>query len=216
MPATQGNRGSFIETGGRVPIVRPFQMFRMRGAAKDQYHLQFREQDWENALSSIEPKAQEVAGYKGKLSSSKETLLEALKKYSDLWQIAEIVENYASLQHNADEGDQNATNKEGRAQMAVVKASSLLSFFDSEITAIDDATLNSWIETPEFADYKIYIKKLLHLKQFILYIFLNKLCHSAIYSNLLILLGKELLATNRYFCQFFYVLKNQTGLLRLV
>ena len=56
------------------------------------------EQDWENALSSIEPKAQEVAGYKGKLSSSKETLLEALKKYSDLWQIAEIVENYASLQ----------------------------------------------------------------------------------------------------------------------
>ncbi|MBR0155167.1 MAG: oligoendopeptidase F [Treponema sp.] len=126
------------------------------------------EQDWENALSSIEPKAQEVAGYKGKLSSSKETLLEALKKYSDLWQIAEIVENYASLQHNADEGDQNATNKEGRAQMAVVKASSLLSFFDSEITAIDDATLNSWIETPEFADYKIYIKKLLHLKPYIL------------------------------------------------
>ncbi|MCR5386264.1 MAG: oligoendopeptidase F [Treponema sp.] len=126
------------------------------------------EQDWENALSSIEPKAQEVAGYKGKLSSSKETLLEALKKYSDLWQIAEIVENYASLQHNADEGDQNATNKEGRVQMAVVKASSLLSFFDSEITAIDDATLNSWIETPEFADYKIYIKKLLHLKPYIL------------------------------------------------
>lgn len=126
------------------------------------------EQDWGNALSSIEPKAQEVAGYKGKLSSSKETLLEALKKYSDLWQIAEIVENYASLQHNADEGDQSATNKEGRAQMAVVKASSLLSFFDSEITAIDDTTLNSWIETPEFADYKIYIKKLLHLKPYIL------------------------------------------------
>ena len=37
------NRGPFIETGGRVPIVRPFQLFRMRGAAKDRYHVQFRD-----------------------------------------------------------------------------------------------------------------------------------------------------------------------------
>ncbi|MCR5614086.1 oligoendopeptidase F [Treponema sp.] len=123
--------------------------------------------DWEASLSKIESLANEVASYKGKLSS-KETLLEALKKYSELWQLAEITENYASLQHNADEGDQNATNKEGRAQMAVVKASSLLSFFDSEITAIEDDKLNSWIEAPEFADYKVYIQKLLHLKPYIL------------------------------------------------
>ncbi|MBQ0003349.1 MAG: oligoendopeptidase F [Treponema sp.] len=126
------------------------------------------EDDWEKALASIEPLAKEIAAYKGKLASSKETLLEALSKYSKLWQTAEIVENYASLQHNADEGDQSAVNKEGRAQMAVVKASSELSFFDSEITAIDDGILQSWISAPEFADYKIYIQKLLHLKPYIL------------------------------------------------
>lgn len=34
MPATEGNRGTFLEARGRVPIVRPFQGFRMRGAAK--------------------------------------------------------------------------------------------------------------------------------------------------------------------------------------
>ena len=38
-----GDRGPFIEAGGRVPVVRPFQLFRMRGAAKIQYHLQFRD-----------------------------------------------------------------------------------------------------------------------------------------------------------------------------
>ena len=34
MPTTEGNRGTFLEARGRVPIVRPFQGFRMRGAAK--------------------------------------------------------------------------------------------------------------------------------------------------------------------------------------
>ena len=124
--------------------------------------------DWELSLAKIEPMAQEIVQYKGKLGTSKETLLEALKKYSELWQTAEIVENYASLMHNADESDNDATDKEGRAQMAVVKASSELSFFDTEITAIDSSKLESWINTPEFSEYKIYIKKLLHLKPYIL------------------------------------------------
>ena len=43
LSAAPGDRGPFIETGGRVPIVRPFQLFRMRGAAKIQYHLQFQD-----------------------------------------------------------------------------------------------------------------------------------------------------------------------------
>ena len=43
VPAAQGDRGPFLETGGRVPIVRPFQLFRMRGAAKNQEHIQFRD-----------------------------------------------------------------------------------------------------------------------------------------------------------------------------
>lgn len=124
--------------------------------------------DWENALARIEPAAEELLQYNGKLGSSKETLLEALKKYSELWQTAETVENYASLMHNADESDADAADKEGRAQMAVVKASSALSFFDTEITAIDSALLESWTADPAFSDYAVYIKKLLHLKPYIL------------------------------------------------
>ncbi len=34
VPASARDRGSFIETGGRIPIIRPFQLFRMRCAAK--------------------------------------------------------------------------------------------------------------------------------------------------------------------------------------
>lgn len=43
LSAADGDRSSFLEAGRRVPIVRPFQLYRMRGAAKIQYHLQFRD-----------------------------------------------------------------------------------------------------------------------------------------------------------------------------
>lgn len=41
LPAAEGDRSAFLEAGRRVPIVRPFQMFRMRAAAKHQEHTQF-------------------------------------------------------------------------------------------------------------------------------------------------------------------------------
>ena len=42
LPAAERDRGPVIETGGRVPILRPFQLYRMRGAAKHGQHTQFR------------------------------------------------------------------------------------------------------------------------------------------------------------------------------
>lgn len=40
-PTAPEDRGPFLETGGRVPIVHPFQMYRMRAAAANQNHAQF-------------------------------------------------------------------------------------------------------------------------------------------------------------------------------
>lgn len=41
-PPAERDRGSVIEAGGRVPILQPFQLYRMRGAAKHGQHTQFR------------------------------------------------------------------------------------------------------------------------------------------------------------------------------
>ena len=41
-PAPCGDRGPFLEAGGRVPVTRPFQLFRMRGAAKKGDRTAFR------------------------------------------------------------------------------------------------------------------------------------------------------------------------------
>ena len=139
--------------------------------AKDKWNLSsiFKSDDeWEQALKEIPALSTKVAAYKGRLGESSATLLEALKALEASELKLETVYHYASLQHEADEDDTTATDREGRAMIAYTNMQSELSFIDPEIQAIDESKLNSWIEAPEFADYKIYIKKLLHFKQYIL------------------------------------------------
>ena len=119
--------------------------------------------DWEKALAEILPDAEAVETYKGKLGQSKETLLEALKLYEKLWKNAELVSNYAGLQKTADESDSAAADREGRASMACSQASAKLSFFETELLSLPDEKINSWKIQPEFADYKIFLEKLLFL-----------------------------------------------------
>lgn len=124
--------------------------------------------DWENALSRIERDADEVAQFQGRLGESAETLLAALKSYEALWKNVELVDNYASLMHNADEADEHAADMEGRANMASTMASAKTSFFDSELTAIPQEKISEWLERGDFGDYKIFIQKLLHAREHIL------------------------------------------------
>lgn len=124
--------------------------------------------DWEKALAQIESDAKTVASFQGKLSNSAQDLLDALKSYEALCKNIELVDNYASLLHTADEGDEKSTDMEGRAAMASSKAAALTSFFDSELSAIPDKDINAWIEKEEFKDFKIYVQKLLRQKEHIL------------------------------------------------
>lgn len=124
--------------------------------------------EWESSLKEIPILTKKVLEYKSKLGSSAQTLLEALKALEKANLKMETVYHYASLQHEADEDDSNATDREGRAMMAYTQMETELSFIDPEIQSIDETKLMEWIEQPQFKDYKVYIKKLLHFKQFIL------------------------------------------------
>lgn len=124
--------------------------------------------EWEAALKEIPALTKKVTEYKGKLGASPESLLGALKALEAAELKLETVYHYASLQHEADEDDSQATERDGRALMAYTDMQAEISFFDPELQAIDEATLRQWITSPEFADYKIYIEKSLYFKKYIL------------------------------------------------
>ena len=124
--------------------------------------------EWEAALKTLPELTKKVAAYKGKLGTSAETLLEALKTLEKAELQMETVYHYASLQHHANEDDSVATDREGRAMMAYTDMQAELSFIEPEIQSIDETKLRQWISQPDFADYKIFIEKQLHFKKYIL------------------------------------------------
>ena len=125
-------------------------------------------QEWEDALKKLPELTKTAASFKGKLGESSTTFLKALKAIEAVNLQMETVYHYASLEHEADEDDTQAADREGRAMMAYTQMASELSFIDPEIQSIDEAKLKEWISQPDFTDYKVYIEKLLHFKKYIL------------------------------------------------
>ncbi len=124
--------------------------------------------DWESALKELPALTEKVLQFKGKLGSDSKTLLSALQALEQAELKLETVYHYASLQHEADEDDSEATDREGRAMMAYTEMQSEISFMDPELLSIPEETLKSWISAPEFKDYKIYVEKLLHFNKYTL------------------------------------------------
>lgn len=125
-------------------------------------------EEWEKDLSLIPELIKNFTDFKGKLASSPQTFLDALKAYEALYKKLETVYCYASLYHTADESDSTSQDMEGRAMMAYSKAGAESSFFSPELMAIPDEKINSWIELPDFADYRIFVQKELHEKPYVL------------------------------------------------
>lgn len=125
-------------------------------------------EEWEENLKVLPSLTEKVVQYKGRLGESSDVLLEALKALEEAELRMETVYHYASLQHEADEDDSSAADRDGRAMMAYTRMMSDLSFIDPEIQSVDETKLRKWISLPEFKDYKIYIEKLLHFKKYIL------------------------------------------------
>ncbi len=124
--------------------------------------------EWEADLKKIPSLVKTFASFKGRLAESSSIFLEALKADEALDRQIEKVYHYASLNNEADQGDSAAQEKYSRVMMAYTTACSETSFFTPELLAIPDEKINSWIEQPEFKDYKIYIQKALHAKPHIL------------------------------------------------
>ena len=125
-------------------------------------------EEWEKGLAELPGMNEAVVAFKGKLGESSGSLLNALKAYENALLQMETVYHYASLEHEADEDDTAATDRYGRAAMAYTDMQAQLSFIDPELMAIDEELLRQWASLPEFANYKVYLEKLLHFKKYTL------------------------------------------------
>lgn len=124
--------------------------------------------DWESDLLRIQHLAEEIASYKGRLSESSDIFLSVIKKYAELEETAEKNGSYAFLLTAGDAGNSEYQEKQSRYIMTATAAEARFSFLIPEIQAIKEPVIAAWIEQPEFTDFRIWLKKLLRLKPYIL------------------------------------------------
>lgn len=139
--------------------------------AKDKWDLStlFKsDDDWEKALTSILPMAEEIENCKGKVGQSADTFLHTLSLLSKMEQTSEIVGSYAFLLSAGDAGDSANQEKKSRYLMAATAAEAKISFLIPEIQSIDEESVRQWIATPAFDDYRVWVTKLLRMKNHIL------------------------------------------------
>lgn len=119
------------------------------------------EADFEKASSMVK----KYAEYKGKISQSKEQLLEYFIFNDEINLLAERLYVYSNQRYHQDMAEAKYQAYSGKAQKLVVEIGSAGSFFEPEILEMDETILKGWMEDEAFADYRRYVSEILRGKE---------------------------------------------------
>ena len=118
---------------------------------------------WETDLQKLQKKVEEAGKFKGTLGKDPENLLSAMKWISDAFMLAEQVYVYASLKSSAEANDPENQRKMGVVSQVYTSLVAGTSYMDPEILEIKN--LEKWIESKDFDDSRVYLKKILRQKE---------------------------------------------------
>lgn len=126
-------------------------------------------EQWEKDLQYVLTKVEDFSKYKGNISTSGHTLLEALNEQMELYRRINNIFTYASMRLDEDTRISTSQAIHDRAMSAYVKIQEKTSFMTPEILKIDEATLNRFLdETEELKLYEQYLKNILRKRGHVL------------------------------------------------
>ena len=103
--------------------------------------------------------------YKGRLSDSDDMLFKALEEIRDITMNVERLCVWASLQYESDASDASRQKDAGLASSLSAKYSEAVSWFDPQIMTLEKEKLENWLKEDRFEEYRIFISKLLRMKE---------------------------------------------------
>lgn len=130
-------------------------------------------QDWEKDFTAAakhdsKPRWPQLAAFKGKLGESPETLKKALECSLSIERNLSKIYTYAHLRHDEDiTFDQNkvANQKSG---ILFHDYAEECSWFEPELLALPEKTIQEFLASPILKDYKFYIEKIIRVKKHML------------------------------------------------
>lgn len=118
---------------------------------------------WEDDLKRLQQKIGEADKFRGTLGKDPENLLSAMKWLSDTFMLGEQVYVYASLKSSAEADDPENQRKIGLVSQVYTQLEAAVSYMDPEILEIKN--IDKWIESKDFDDSRVYIRKILRQKE---------------------------------------------------
>ena len=119
--------------------------------------------EWENALRAAEKLAAELAGFEGRLHDTT-SLLEALKHYASMREIASSVFAYARMRRDEDNRVAAGQALTARAQALLTRVETAASFLTPELLSLPEAYVLEAAQQPEFAEFAVTLREVERLR----------------------------------------------------
>lgn len=125
--------------------------------------------EWEKALTEVKGLADKIAGMKGKIASSAQNLLDALKTSDELNMKLARAYSYARMEFDTDMGNDEAKGRFERVDALASTTSDRLAFFEPELLQVNPETFEAYKkEIPELNTYSHTLEKLFRKKEHVL------------------------------------------------
>lgn len=123
---------------------------------------------WEAGLSELSGMQPGVEALKGRLAASREDFLAVLSVYAEYLRLDERLAYYADLRQTEDEGNSESRGRYARYVGVASAGQAAWAWLTPAIQALPAAFLEACVADKAFADYAVFLKKLLRFKPHIL------------------------------------------------
>ncbi len=100
--------------------------------------------------------AETLAGFRGRLAESSDTLADAMDAFTHAMETLEKASCYAFLQYSVDGGNTDAQVMMGKTQTAGIGLMTAAAFLEPEILEIPEDTLESYLQNPRLTTHRHY------------------------------------------------------------
>ena len=119
---------------------------------------------WDDGLTELQRGYPEVAGFKGRVGESGQTLRDCLELEKELSLTIERLGHYASLRSSEDASDAANLGRESQFENLLTRIGEATAFIAPEIMAIDDERFDAMLGDPLLHEWRVSLTKLRRLK----------------------------------------------------
>ena len=123
---------------------------------------------WEEGMKALQQEIDKAPSFKGKLGEGKESFLATFAWYERTGILAERLYSWAFLQYAGDASDSNNVKRYSLISQSLAQLGANMAYFDPELLAIGEETVQAYLQDPSFAPYKVYLEKSRRFKEHVL------------------------------------------------